>query len=441
MSFQSPACDLKPWSQSSRRDFLGRLSLLGALSGTHQLAAAMATHRNGEKLPKRVALIATEVRRHSHAQHFIDRLLEGYGWHGSHYFPDIKLVSLYVDQFPANDLARDRERRHGVPIYSSIAEALTLGGNHLDVDGVIIIAEHGDYPINAKGQKQYPRYRFFKEVIQVFEQSGRSVPVFNDKHYSTDWDECTAMVADSHRLSFPLLAGSSLPVTWRIPSVEMPWNSDLKESVCVCYGGVDSYDIHGLETAQCMSERRHGGESGVRTVHAMRGDGIWEYLASQPSTHELLMAALSRSHQCRTPADRPWSPPTMDWIKEASTGAVAYWIEHLDGFRTTLFMLNGLVQDFTYAGMLASGKVLSCQMHLPMPPAHTTTADFFNPLSRRIEETIVNQLAPYPPERTLLTSGMTLFGVESLYRGEVKLNTPELAIAYRVGPQSTYWRS
>ena len=131
----------------------------------------------------------------------------------------------------------------------------------------------------------------------------------------------------------------------------------------------------------------------------------------------------------------------MDWIKEASTGAVAYWIEYLDGFRTTLFMLNGLVQDFTYAGMLASGKVLSCQMHLPMPPAQTTTADFFNPLSRRIEETIVNQLAPYPPERTLLTSGMTLFGVESLYRGEGKLNTPELAIAYRVGPQSTYWRS
>ena len=33
--------------------------------------------------------------------------------------------------------------------------------------------------------------------------------------------------------------------------------------MCVCYGGVDSYDFHGLETAQCMSERRRGGEVGI----------------------------------------------------------------------------------------------------------------------------------------------------------------------------------
>jgi hypothetical protein len=52
----------------------------------------------------------------------------------------------------------------------------------LDVDGVIIIAEHGDYPRNDKGQKRYPRYDFFKEMVKVFESSGRSVPVFNDKH-------------------------------------------------------------------------------------------------------------------------------------------------------------------------------------------------------------------------------------------------------------------
>ena len=79
-------------------------------------------------------------------------------------------------------------------------------------------------------------------------------------------------------------------------------------------------------------------------------------------------------------------------------------------------------------------------MHLPMPPAHTTTADFFNPLSRRIEETIALEHATYPPERTLLTSGITLFAVESLYRGEVALNTPELNIPYQVGPRSSYWR-
>jgi len=230
--------------EPTRREFLKFLSLSGVAAGCGQLSAAFRSSSLNPHGTCRVALLATEVRRHSHAQHFIDRLVEGYGWHGEHYFPRIQLASLYVDQFPENDLARDRERRHGVPIYPTIAEALTRGGNQLDVDGVIIIAEHGDYPRNEKGQKLYPRYRFFKEMVDVFESSGRSVPVFNDKHLSTDWKECVQMVEDSKRLGFAFLAGSSLPVTWRIPSVDIPWNADLRESVSVCYGGIDSYDIH-----------------------------------------------------------------------------------------------------------------------------------------------------------------------------------------------------
>tara|TARA_B100000686_G_scaffold345549_1_gene430367 strand:- start:1252 stop:1701 length:450 start_codon:yes stop_codon:yes gene_type:complete len=148
-------------------------------------------------------------------------------------------------------------------MYPSVADALCLGGSELVVDGVVIIAEHGKYPRNEKGQTRYPRYDWFKEVVRVFEASGRSVPVFNDKHLSTTWDECAEMVADSKRLDFAFLAGSSLPVTWRLPSIDMPHGAPLKEIVCVAYGGVDSYDIHALETAQCMSERRQGGEGGI----------------------------------------------------------------------------------------------------------------------------------------------------------------------------------
>jgi hypothetical protein len=147
----------------------------------------------------------------------------------------------------------ERSKRYGIPIFGSIAEALTLGGATLAVDGVAIIGEHGKYPRNEKRQTLYPRYEFFKEVIKVFEASGRSVPVFNDKHLSTEWKRCVEMVEDARRLSFPFMAGSSLPVTRRIPAVDVPWGCPLVESVCVGYGGVDSYDFHGLETAQCMS--------------------------------------------------------------------------------------------------------------------------------------------------------------------------------------------
>ncbi|MBI3417178.1 MAG: hypothetical protein HY043_17955 [Verrucomicrobia bacterium] len=396
--------------------------------------------RTGSARPK-LALLATEVRRHSHAQHFIDRFLEGYGWQGRHYHPAVDLVSLYVDQFPEGDLSRDRAARHPVKIYPTIAEALTLGGAKLAVDGVVIIGEHGKYARNEKGQTLYPRYKWFKEVVRVFEASSRVVPVFNDKHLSTDWRECVEMVADSKRLDFPFLAGSSLPVTWRIPSIDMPLNTRLQESVCVCYGSVDSYDFHGIETAQCMSERRRGGEVGVKSVHAVRGNKVWETLEKRESTQWLLRAALNRSHTCKAPPGYTLSRPSGDWFRASSPDAIAYFIEHRDGFKTTMFLLNGLVQDFTYAGLERSGKNISTQMHLPMPTRISTTADFFNPLVHHIEDMILTGVAPYPIERTLLTSGMTLSAVESLHREQIRLDTPELNVAYRPATNSTFWRA
>lgn len=431
----------------SRRGFLTRVvgcTAAGAAVRGGWAAAELPSVRTRSKTQRRlrVALLATEVRKHSHAQHFIDRLVEGYGWEGSHYRPGIDLASLYVDQFPTGDLARERSRRHGVPIYPTIAEALTLGGAKLAVDGVVIIAEHGNYPKNEKGQTLYPRYRFFKETVRVFEQSQRAVPVFNDKHLSTSWAECDEMVRDARRLDFAFLAGSSLPVTLRLPSVDLPWGLDLEESVCVCYGGVDSYDFHGLETAQCMSERRRGGETGIRSVWALRGAALWDALEQRTSTRDLVMAALSRSHTVRPPEGYGYLPPTAESLGRTCPDGVGYFIEHNDGLRTTMVMMNGLVQDFTYAGRERKrGTVVSCQMHLPMPGHIATTADFFNPLVRHIETTVVQRKPVYPPERTLLTSGMTLAAVESLHRGQVLVPTPEMSVTYEVGPESTFWRA
>lgn len=431
----------------TRRRFVSALA--GATVASALLDRSAPFGRAANKAAKRtappklkVAILATKVAKYSHAQHFIDRFLEGYGWQGRHHHPPMQLAGLYVDQFPDNDLARERARRHDVRTYPTIAETLTLGGSKLAVDGVLLIGEHGDYPKNERGQTLYPRYRFFKEIVKVFEASGRAVPVFNDKHLSTDWRECVEMVEDSRRLGFPFLAGSSLPVTWRVPSLELPVGLDLAESVCVCYGGVDSYDFHGYETAQCMSERRAGGEVGVRSVHAVRGDQVWEFLAGRESTTRLLFAALARSFTVKPPAGYTCVPPSLDRLRAASPAAVGCFLEHRDGFRTTMFLLNGLVQDFTYAGLeKATGRIHSCQMYLPMPPRVTTLADFFNPLVNHVERMILEGRAPYPIERTLLTSGMTLAGVESLHRGQTAIATPELKVAYQPPPPSTYWRA
>jgi len=428
----------------SRRQFIDQTALaasvLGSLSLTGLHARAAAPEKNSRR--KRIAILATEVRKYSHAQHFIDRFLEGYGWHGRHYRPQVELASLYVDQFPENDLTRDRARRHRVKVFPTVAEALTLGRSKLAVDGVLIIAEHGLYPRNERGQTLYPRHRFFEETLRVFEASGRSVPVFNDKHLSTDWRECVAMVESSKRLGFPFLAGSSLPVTWRIPSVEIPIGAPLSESVCICYGGIDSYDIHGLETAQCMSERRAGGEAGVKSVQALRGRAVWTEVDRREETKRLFFAALARSFTCKTPVFRTAGVPDLDWVRKNCLSPVAYFYEHLDGFRTTVVLANGLVGDFNYAGLRKdTGEIVSCQMYLPMPPAVSTQADFFNPLVNNIERMILEGAAPYPVERAQLCSGMLIAALDSLYRGQVPRPTPELRVAYAAPAPSTYWRA
>lgn len=414
---------------------LSRRHFLGSLAGT-----ALATSLPAAGSPrKKIALLGTVSRTHSHAQHFIDRFLLGYGWKGSWHPPSVDLAALFIDQFPEGDLARSRSAEFKVPLYPSIREALGLGGPGLAVDGVVIIGEHGDYPINDRGQRLYPRHAWFKEVVKVFEEAGRSVPVFNDKHLSTEWNQCAEMVAEAKRLGFPLLAGSSLPVTWRLPAIDVPLDTPLKESVCACYGGVDSYDFHGLETAQCMSERRQGGEVGISSVHAVKGAKVWEIVQRRPDTQRLLASALSRSNTLPVANGYPTAPVSFDWARTAFPDPIAYFIDHRDGFRTTMFLLA--IQDFNYAGLRADTKeVIACQMHLPMPGSGATTADFFNPLVRHIETMVLENRIPYPAERTLLTSGMTLAAVESLHHGQIPVATPHMAVQYKVGAESTFWK-
>ena len=299
----------------------------------------------------KLAAITTVYRKIAHTQHIIDRYLEGYGWNGTHHHPEMDLIALYVDQVGADDLSRDRAARFpSMKIYPTIAEALTCGTGKLAVDGVVVVGEHGDYPKTPKGQVQYPRYRFFEEIVAVYRASGRSVPMFNDKHLSWNWEWAKKMYDTSKEMGFAYMAGSSLPVTWRIPSVEFPDGARVSEALCVCYGGVDSYDFHGLETIQGMVERRKGGETGVKWLQAYRGDKFWDACSDNVWPRELMNAALCRSHTL-TPARAGFNDifPSLDDMRKLVKDPVAYRYEHNDGLKCTMMLMNGLVKDFNFA--------------------------------------------------------------------------------------------
>ncbi len=148
----------------------------------------------------------------------------------------------------------------------------------LAVDGVLLIGEHGDYPLDARGRKLYPRRRFFEEVVKVFRASKRSVPVFNDKHLAYNWADAKWMYDQSKELGFPMMAGSSVPVTWRKPDLQPERGIEWERALALGYGHpsyAEAVGYHTLEALQVVTERRKGGETGVRAVQYLEGKDAW----------------------------------------------------------------------------------------------------------------------------------------------------------------------
>ena len=295
----------------------------------------------------------------------------------------------------------------------------------------------------TRSQHLYPRYELFKQIAAVFRTSGRSAPVFNDKHLSWRWEWAKEMYDISREMGFAFMAGSSLPVTWRTPSIDMPLDARVTEAMCIGYGGVDSYDFHALETLQCMVERRQGGETGVRWIDTYRGERFWEAHHNCVWSRELLESCLSRSHTLAQPRSGfNHVLPTLDEMKSLDTDPIAYQYEHNDGLKSTMILLNGVVRDFNFAAHLSErGDPLSTQMYLPMPPAYTTLANFFSPQVNNVEQMFLTGKATYPVERTLLTTGLVAAAVDSLNLDQARVQTPHLDVIYKPNPESTYWRT
>jgi hypothetical protein len=193
---------------------------------------------------------------------------------------------------------------------------------------------------------------------------------------------------------------------------------------------------------QGMVERRNGGASGVKWMQAYRGEdfskaheeGIW--------SKDLVESALCRSHTLK-PARQGFNdilPSVADMWRLVKDPA-AYHYEHLDGVKCTVLMMSGLVEDFNFAARLEGrAQIFSTQMYLPMPPARTSLANFFSPLVNNFEKMFLTGRPTYPVERTLLTTGLTAAGMESLYRKQ-RFETPHLNISYQPTKESTYWRT
>jgi len=404
------------------------------------IQASTAATLSAQTGPKRIAIVTTIYRYLSHGQHIGDRFLVGYPYAGAWHKPDMKVASLYVDQKPEGDLSAARAEEFGFKVYPTIAEALRCGGDRLAGDAGLIVGEHGDYPRNEKGQILYPRYEFFKQCQDVFEKDGRAVPVYNDKHLSYSFEKAKAMVDASHRLRFPMLGGSSLPVTWRLPELELPLGCHIEDVLMIGEGGSDPMDFHALEALQCMVERRGHGETGVKAVQLLEGEAVWKAGEEGRWSKDLLISAFSRSD---TPLgvgeteSRPQDLVTSGELRKIVANPAAYFIEYRDGLKATLLMLNGGLKDFNFAVRVKGAPgIQSTQFFLSPNPNVTYSAC----LAHGIEKMFETGVAPYPIERTLLVSGILEACLTSKVQDHQRLETPHLSVAYRHPRESQYCR-
>ncbi len=425
---------------------LSRRGFLGAAAGLCIGGALRAEDRprcepppRPDKAPQKLAVVTTAYYYLSHAYHVCGRFLNGYLRDGKMHYPDFGIAGMYVEQQKDGDLSKEHSRKHGFPLYPDIASALTLGGDGLAVDGVLLIGEHGDYPMNEKMQKLYPRYEYFQKIVEVFRKSGRSVPVFCDKHLSYDRKKAREMAETARKVGFPLMAGSSLPVTWRQPELELPLGVRIDGALVASRGEMEIYGIHALEALQCMVERRAKAEQGVTAVRCLEGDAVWKAGDDGLWSWDLLEAALARSpslnvgdirDNCRQfvpPPNRPTFPK----------GPLAFLVEYRDGFKAAALLLNGHVDDTTFAAKLADEpKPVSTLFDLPAPPG----AGFLQALTVKIEEFLATGKLSQPLERTLLTGGILDVALESRIREVKRIVPSDLDIAYEAPKESGFLR-
>lgn len=345
----------------------------------------------------RVACVLNAYTPNSHADVFVSRLLDGYRLNGAWHAPRLQTVSFYVDQFPFNDMAREQAAEYGIRICSSVAEAIE------GVQGIAVIGEHGEYPRTPRGNFQYPRKRYFDEIIRQFRVRGCVVPLLSDKYFAYEWADAKAMADQIRELRIPFACGSTVPLSWQRPPLHLPDKPRFRDLLAVSYSDLEEHTYHAIEAMQSVAEKR--GETGVARVRYLEGDAVWKL------SPELLEAALA------TRVNPP--PPDKGQRPEA------FQVEYRDGVRAWVLNLNSKTRDYLVTARTDTGRVHATCFYISLY-AHT----HWGFMVQAFENLVVTKKPQTPLERTLLANGIMLAGLESRRQGGTWIDTPELSLAY-----------
>ena len=364
---------------------------------------------------KKVAAICTVYTPRSHADVIVTKFLAGFPCDDGVMPPKTVIASLYIEQRPDNDIGLRMAKHYNIPVFNTVREALTLGGDALAVDAVLFIGEHGKYPRNKYGATMYPRMQVVADIYRVFESSDRVVPLYIDKHLAYNWLDARWMYDRARELQVPLMAGSSIPLVWRDPPLVHAQDSKISEAVFLTFADPDAYGMHAMEALQEMLERRPGGETGIDRVQCLRGAAVYAAAKEGRFSMDLVDAAAATLETKKQ--------GTMEELEKDPTVMI---VEYSDGTKATVVWALGYFgMGWAYAARV-DGNIVATQYVAPHLPA----VPIFSYLGLNIEQFLITGVAPYPVERTLLATGVVDVALRSAYAGGTIIDTPQLRFGY-----------
>jgi hypothetical protein len=387
------------------------------------------------KQKKRVSAIITEYWEISHADVIITKMLEGFSMDGYKYTSSIEVVSMYVDQFPENDMSRSISEKYNIPIYDSIEEALLCGGNNFDLDGIIIIGEHGDYPVSELGRVLYPRRRFFEECLNVMLKYDRIVPVYSDKAFAIEKEDIEWIYKQIKKYDIPFFSTSVIPFARQYPGILAPPEGApiLKILAFEMYGpffavhpavdypshrtlehAFDYASYHTMEVVQSIAEKRAYGETGVECVRVLEGKEALDKLLG--ATWNKLYRKLGMFINL----------VNVDTFPSQVKNPFLFEVDYVDGLKAALFYSESDARETPVVYQMYEDSEPYCTnfiMQGRKPYIH------FGKLVLLIEKFIHTSRPPFPVERSYLTAGITDAFFRAL-KSKKEVQTPHLKVKY-----------
>ncbi|MBI5800298.1 MAG: hypothetical protein HZA92_06160 [Verrucomicrobia bacterium] len=359
---------------------------------------------------RQIAFVLEDFALQSPAQQLLDRFLLGYRRAGAfHKLDGLRVTAARAGDFlsPSAALLQMRANKAGLQL-TDLPTALR------DADAIVIVPRANSVaPVEAQ-----------LTAALTHAKRGASCFVFGALAANLAAARTFAALAAARQVT--LASGTVLPTTWRLPQIDLPPQARVDEALIVVQGASPLAELHALDGLLPVLERRAGGERGVRQVKFLSGRELWRAGDRREWSWPLLSAALSRSDSPQGDAildGRTQDLVGLGLVPKLATNPRGWLLEHTDGVRTTLLVLDGVVADFNFAVRLADGSNLSAQLFRAPVPGQ----EHYSQLAAALEDFFRTGTPPWPAQCSLLTAGLLDACRQTAAQPSVWLRTPELS--------------